>query len=94
MIISKIFELDPNATDALEKCGHTIDPNYDKHNSLIGLSNKIFKFTDPEPIKVETEHDTVVRILKGDFEKKFGMTYDRFVELYNDILKNNPEKLI
>lgn len=86
--------LDSNATDALEKCGHTIDPNnphpqYTPRQKSWGIN--ISKLgSEPEL----NEHDKVVKILKGDFEKKFGMTYDRFVEIYNEILKNNPEKLI
>lgn len=43
---------------------------------------------------VETDADKVVRILKHDFEKKHGMTFDKFIEVYNDLLKNNPERLI
>lgn len=42
----------------------------------------------------EHPHDKVVRILKGDFEKFFGMSFDKFTELYNEILENYPEKLI
>jgi hypothetical protein len=42
----------------------------------------------------ETPHDKVIRLLKGDFEKTHGITFEKFIETYNDILENNPEKLI
>lgn len=86
---SAMYDMDPNAVDALEKCGHTLDPNVAAQYSP---RKKVIRIGDPKP--PETEHEKVVRILKGDFEKKFGMSYDRFVEIYNEILKNDPEKLI
>ena len=42
----------------------------------------------------ETDEDKVARILKGDFEKKFGMTFEKFIEVYHKMLENSPEKLI
>ena len=48
-------------------------------------------FLDGAP---ETEHDKVVRILKGDFEKRFGMKFERFIEVYHEIVKDHPERLI
>ena len=42
----------------------------------------------------ESEEDKVARILKGDFEKQFGITFEKFIEVYNYIVENNPEKLI
>lgn len=44
--------------------------------------------------RVETEEEKVIRILKGDFEKTFGISWDRFQIVYNKILESNPEKLI
>lgn len=43
---------------------------------------------------VETDEQKVIRILKGDFEKKFGMTFEKFIEVRETILEHNPEKLI
>ena len=43
---------------------------------------------------VETDEAKVVRILKGDFEKKFGITFDKFTETYHKMLEKCPEKLI
>lgn len=43
---------------------------------------------------VETEDQKVIRILKGDFEKKFGMTFERFVEVRERLIETHPEKLI
>lgn len=40
------------------------------------------------------EEDVVINLLQGDFEKKCGISFERFIEVYNEILKNNPEKLI
>lgn len=45
-------------------------------------------------LPIEAEHDKVVRILKGGFEKSFGMSFERFLEVYREIVKNHPEKLI
>jgi len=42
----------------------------------------------------ETEEDKVIKILKGGFEKKFNMSFEKFIEIYNNILENSPEKLI
>lgn len=63
---------------------------------MVAINNKKNKVV-PSPqkrVKKETDEDKVVRILKGDFENKFGMTYEKFIEMYNEILKKNPEKLI
>lgn len=45
-------------------------------------------------VAVETDEQKVIRILKGDFEKKFGMTFEKFIEVRESILEHNPEKLI
>lgn len=42
----------------------------------------------------ETDDQKVIRILKGDFEKKFGMTFEKFIETYHRLLETSPEKLI
>ncbi len=42
----------------------------------------------------ETDDQKVIRILKGDFEKKFGMTFEKFIETYHGLLETSPEKLI
>ncbi len=55
------------------------------------LIDELEKYMKP---KIETEHEKVVRILKGDFEKKFGMTFERFIEVYHDMMEQHPEKLI
>ena len=87
-----MYDMDPNAVDALEKCGHTYTPEYytEGNTMMTGaeyLQQQIFK-------KHENDKERVVKILKGGFENQFGMTYERFVELYNEILKDEPEKLI
>lgn len=56
-------------------------------NSLKGTWTDSFK-------KTESDEDKVVRILKGDFEKKFGMSFEKFIEVYNKLLDDSPEKLI
>ena len=66
------------------------------------ISLQISKDIDAELLKqltsamkpIETEEDKVIRLLKGDFEKKTGITFERFIEVYNSILEKNPEKLI
>lgn len=42
----------------------------------------------------ETDNDVVIRFIKGDFEKVTGMSFDKFKDVYMDILEKNPEKLI
>lgn len=50
--------------------------------------------SDKENSKNESIHDKVARILKGDFEKYFGMSFDTFTEIHNEIIEKYPEKLI
>ncbi len=47
-----------------------------------------------KPARKETDEEKVVRILKGDFEKKFGMTFEKFIEVREKLLETHPEKLI
>ena len=47
-----------------------------------------------EPVKYESDEEKVVRIIKGDFENIFGISLEKFNEVYQNILKNCPEKLI
>lgn len=42
----------------------------------------------------ETKEQKVIRMLKGDFEKYIGMSYAEFEEIKNNLIENNPEKLI
>lgn len=42
----------------------------------------------------ETDEEKVIKILKGDFEKKFGMSFEKFIDIYNNIINTSPEKLI
>jgi len=42
----------------------------------------------------ETKEEKVVRLLKGDFERLCGISFDDFLITYHHIVKNNPEKLI
>jgi hypothetical protein len=44
--------------------------------------------------KVETDEAKVIRLVKGDFEKQIGMSFDRFQEILKTIITENPEKLI
>ena len=53
------------------------------------MENK-YKEIEPEP----TIEDKVVDIVKGGFEEKFGMTIQEFQEVYENIVENNPERLI
>jgi hypothetical protein len=46
----------------------------------------------PEPPL--SEEEKVVKLLKGGFEEKHGLTFDKFIEVYNKLLQDNPEKLI
>jgi nitric oxide reductase large subunit len=44
--------------------------------------------------KEKTPEEKVIDIVKGGFEKKFGMTIQEFQEIYDDLVENSPEKLI
>lgn len=44
--------------------------------------------------RAETKEEKVVRLLKGDFERYCGITFEDFVEVRNKIIEENPEKLI
>ena len=62
-------------------------------------SNHLKKFIEIDkqfivPVKYESDEEKVVRIIKGDFENIFGISLEKFNEVYQDILKNCPEKLI
>jgi hypothetical protein len=45
-------------------------------------------------VKTETEEEKVLRIVKCDFEDKFGITIERFQQVYESIVETSPEKLI
>ncbi len=47
-----------------------------------------------EPVKYDSDEEKVLRIIKGDFEYIFGISLEKFNEVYHNILKNCPEKLI
>lgn len=42
----------------------------------------------------KTNEDKVIEILKGGLETKFGIDFETFMETYEKILADNPEKLI
>ena len=42
----------------------------------------------------KTPEEKVIDIVKGGFEKKFGMTIQEFQEIYDELVENSPEKLI
>lgn len=42
----------------------------------------------------ETDEEIVLRLLKHDFEDCCGISFDKFIEIYHEILEQNPEKLI
>lgn len=42
----------------------------------------------------ETDEDIVIRLLKKDFERNNGISFDRFIAAYNLLIENAPEKLI
>ena len=42
----------------------------------------------------KTPEEKVIDIIKGGFEKKFGMTIQQFQEIYDDLVETSPEKLV
>lgn len=61
---------------------------------VASIEKDVFESFKKVIFDTETDEEKVVRILKGDFEKKFGMTYEKFKNVYDIILRDNPEKLI
>jgi hypothetical protein len=64
---------------------------------LVDLWREKYKEIDMqfiEPVKYESDEEKVLRIIKGDFENIFGISLEKFNEVYHNILKNCPEKLI
>lgn len=55
------------------------------------INDLLSKYNKPT---LETDEEKVIRILKKDFEAKHGMTFDKFIEVYQKILSESPEKLI
>ena len=49
---------------------------------------------EPLPLIKETDEEIVIKLLKGDFKKQCGIDFEKFIEVYNDIIENHPEKLI
>jgi len=47
-----------------------------------------------ETPKKKTKVERVISIVKQDFENHFDMTISEFQEIYEDIITNNPEKLV
>ena len=41
-----------------------------------------------------TTEEIVIKLLKGDFEEKCGLSFDEFMETYKNLLEKHPEKLI
>ena len=48
----------------------------------------------PVKTKKETNEEKTIRILKGDFEKTFDLSFDEFIDIYHNLLEHEPEKLI
>jgi len=42
----------------------------------------------------KTPEEKVIDIVKGGFEKKFGISIQEFQEIYDNLVVNSPEKLI
>jgi len=70
---------------------------FKKKKALIPTIGMI-DFCIPPPSKYKqlllTPEEKVLRLLKYDFEKKVGISFEQFICVYKEILKNNPEKLI
>lgn len=53
---------------------------------------------EPEDEEVELEpitpQERVISLLKGGFEIRCGISFDEFIQVYNELLEHNPEKLI
>ena len=45
-------------------------------------------------LKPMTPQERVISLLKGGFENRCGISFDEFIQVYNELLEHNPEKLI
>ena len=45
-------------------------------------------------LKPMTPQERVINLLKGGFENRCGISFDEFIQVYNELLEHNPEKLI
>ena len=59
-----------------------------------GVSRGSGRREDGIQVTPETKEQKVIRMLKGDFERYVGMPYSEFEQIRDDLMKNNPEKLI
>lgn len=48
----------------------------------------------PAEDPIEEKKKKVIRLLKGGFEEKFGMSFDDFIAVYNELIENEPQRLI
>jgi hypothetical protein len=42
----------------------------------------------------KTKEEKVIELVKGGLENRFGISFDEFMEIYNNLLENYPEKLV
>lgn len=56
-------------------------------------SSEMFSSQTPER-EPETNEQKVIRLLRGDFEKKLGISFEDFMNTYNHLVETNPDKLI
>ncbi len=71
------------------------------HNDLIDrMAAEITKDIDKQILdsfisgSVMTEEEKTIWIIKYGMKKQFGISFEEFSQIYENILKNNPEKLI
>ena len=80
--------------DKVVKDNNSWYSNYDDYTNDFEFQKEYMADFNTKSAPVETDEQKVIRILKGDFEKKFGMTFEKFIEVRETILEHNPEKLI
>ena len=56
-----------------------------KYKQLCGICDRL---------DFEFKKDKVKRLLKGEFERIHGMSFDEFISIYNHILETSPEEFI
>lgn len=104
-IATSTYELD----DWMLKTRHTILTRYDEHQLSLRLDFEQGGDTIPKNSLLdylinkrpgnlrkscETQKEFVVRLMKTDFERTHGMSFDKFMEVCKDIHENNPEMII
>ncbi len=49
---------------------------------------------EKEKLKKQLKEKTAINLIRGGLEKKYGLSVSELIDIYEKILKDNPEKLV